>query len=320
MSQEASPSNSVPHQPSRLGMYLWLATVPLTWGFNFVALKILYKHYHFSVSGLLSARYILMVPLLMILLMLTERDWRIRREHWRYLAIFSFFTVGIYQYLFAKAIQLTSAGEAALLISSAPIFTFLITTVMGHEKFTRRGLLGVICGFAGISLVIFGGDKTASIPPTHILGDLVMIAGAVLWASYAIFSKPLLKHYSPLKVTAWAHTLGAILLIPIGWGQTLNIDWRHLPALGWGCVLYFAWLAGVYGFVVWYRGVRLIGSQKTMVFQYCVPPVALVVGYFVLREAPSLIQALGVVVTLSGVWVASHAKPPAASDPIPAAE
>lgn len=321
MSPEAVSANSAPQKHSLIGMYLWLATVPLTWGFNFVALKILYKEFHFTVPGLLSVRYLLMVPLLLVLLLVTERgDWRIRREHWRYLAIFSFFTVGIYQYLFAKAIQLTSAGESALLISSAPIFTFLITTMMGHEKFSRRGLLGVISGFAGISLVIFGGGKSASIPATHILGDLVMIAGAVLWASYAIFSKPLLKHYSPLKVTAWAHSLGALMLIPLGWGQAASMDWQHLPVMGWFWLLYFAWLAGVYGFVVWYRGVRLIGSQKTMVFQYCVPAVALVVAYFVLREAPSLLQALGVIVTLSGVYVASNSKPASASDPIPAAE
>jgi drug/metabolite transporter (DMT)-like permease len=297
-----------PHKPSHAGTYLWLLTVPLTWGFNFVALKILYKTYHFSVSGLLSARYILMVPLLLGLQLLSERNLHIRREHWRHLIIFSFFTVGIYQYLFAKAIQLTSAGESALLISSAPIFTFLITTLLGHEKFTRRGLTGVMFGFAGIALVIFGGDASASIPATHILGDLVMIAAAVLWASYAIFSKPLLKHYSPLKVTAWAHTLGAILIIPIGFSQALKVDWVHLAPLGWGCVLYFAWLAGVYGFVVWYRGVRVIGSQKTMLFQYLVPPVALVVAYFVIKEAPSLPQALGVVLTLTGVYVASHSK------------
>jgi len=307
MAADAAPA-IVEHKPSIAATYVWLATVPLTWGFNFVALKILYKDFGFSVAGLLSVRYILMVPMLLGLLLLTERNLHIRREHWRHLAIFAFFTVGIYQYLFAKAIEWTSAGESALLISSAPIFTFLITTVLGHEKFSRMGLLGVVFGFGGIALVIFGGSGSASIPATHMKGDLVMIAAAVLWASYAIFSKPLLKHYSPLKVTAWAHTLGAIMIIPIGLGQALEVDWLHLAPLGWACTLYFAWLAGVYGFVVWYRGVRVIGSSKTMLFQYCVPPVALVAGYFVLKEAPSLLQALGVIITLSGVYIASNAR------------
>lgn len=302
-------------KPSLVTAYIWLATVPLTWGFNFVALKILYKGYDFSVAGLLSVRYILMVPMLLGLLLLTERNLHIRRQDWGYLAIFSFFTVGIYQYLFAKAIELTSAGESALLISSAPIFTFLITTVLGHERFSKIGLAGVLFGFLGISLVIFGGNGSASVPATHIKGDLVMIAAAVLWAGYAIFSEPLLKHYSPLKVTAWAHTLGAIMIIPIGFTQAMEVDWRNLEPMGWGCVLYFAWLAGVYGFVVWYRGVRIIGSSKTMLFQYLVPPVALIVGYFgpylsraLTSEAPSLLQALGVVITLSGVYIASHSK------------
>jgi len=314
MAADAAPTIAE-HKPSVAATYLWLATVPLTWGFNFVALKILYKGYHFTVPGLLTARYILMVPVLLGLVLLAERNLHIRREHWRHLIIFSFFTVGIYQYLFAKAIQLTSAGESALLISTAPIFTFVITTLLGHEKFTKMGLTGVIFGITGVALVIFGGNSTASIPETHIKGDLVMIAASVLWASYAIFSKPLLKHYSPLKVTAWAHTLGAIMIIPIGFAQCLQIDWLHLAPMAWGCTLYFAWLAGVYGFVVWYRGVRVIGSSKTMLFQYCVPPVALVVGYFgphlsraLTSEAPSLLQALGVIITLAGVYIASNAR------------
>lgn len=321
----APPTTTGAPRPRLLSTYLWLATVPVVWGFNFVCLKILYGQFAFTVTGLLTVRYILMAPLLAGLLLLTHKQWRIRREHWRYLGIFAFFTVGIYQYLFAKAIELTSAGEAALLISSAPIFTFLITTALGWEKSSRRGLAGVGLGFIGIALVIFGGNDSANIPETHVIGDLVMIAAAILWAAYAIFSKPLLRHYSPLQVTAWAHILGAIVIIPVGFltpslvtvgGWQLpfvklgleplaTVNWLHLSLLGWGCVLYFAWLAGVYGFVVWYRGVRVLGSSKTMIFQYLVPPVALIVGYLVLGEAPSLLQALGVIITLAGVNIAS---------------
>jgi drug/metabolite transporter (DMT)-like permease len=308
MAESAPDVGPETRQSSRVWTYAWLATVPLTWGFNFVALKILYGTFHFTVLGLLAARYLLMVPLLVLLLLVTERDRRIRREHWRYLGIFALFTVGIYQYLFAQAIALTSAGESALLISSAPIWAFLITAGLGWEKPTGLGSAGVACGFVGIALVIFGGGKHAGVPQAHLLGDLVMLGAAVLWAAYAVFSRPLLRHYSPLKVTAWAHLLGSLLIVPVGWRQMAAVDWAGLPWPGWLWVLYFAWLAGVYGFVVWYRGVRALGSQKTMVFQYLVPPVALVVAYLVLREVPSPLQVLGVVLTLGGVYVASSAR------------
>lgn len=290
------------------GMYALLATVPLVWGFNFVVLKMLYGTYGFTVPGLLAARYVLMAPPLLVMLWLTERDRGIRREHWLYLGIFVFFTVGVYQFLFAKAIELTSAGESALIISSAPIFTFLITAMLGWDRPTPLGFVGVAAGFAGIALVIFGGNGSARVPATHLWGDLVMIAAAVLWASYAIFSRRLLRHYSPLKVTAWAHLLGALVLVPVGWADMVAVDWQHLALPAWAYVLYFAWLAGVYGFVVWYQGVKRLGSQRTMLFQYLVPPVALVVGFFVLREVPSVLQGLGVALTLAGVYVASTAR------------
>lgn len=309
MSETVVPTDNITSKSSVAVTYLWLATVPLTWGFNFVALKILYNTYHFTVAGLLSARYMLMVPVFASLLLITNRDWRIRREHWKHLGIFAFFTVGIYQYLFAKAIDWTSAGEAALIISSAPIFTFLITAILGYEKPTRVGFVGVTLGFAGIAMVIFG-NAPSEAAQTHIWGDLVMLAAAILWSCYAIFSRPLLKHYSPLKLTAWAQILGSIMIIPIGFRQMAAVDWAHLPVLGWTWVLFFAWLAGVYGYVVWYRGVRVIGSSKTMLFQYVVPPVALVVAYLVLHEAPSMLQTLGVIVTLAGVNIASMARSP----------
>jgi drug/metabolite transporter (DMT)-like permease len=308
MPAQPAAAEAAHHKPSVAATYLWLATVPLTWGFNFVALKILYGTYHFAVLGLLAARYVLMVPLLVLLLVASERDRGIRREHWCYLGVFALFTVGVYQYLFAQAIAWTSAGESALLISSAPIYAFVITAVLGWERPTGLGLVGVVCGFVGIALVIFGGGKRAGVPETHLLGDLVMLGAAVLWAAYAVFSRPLLRHYSPLKVTAWAHLLGSVLIIPVGWRQMAAVDWVRLPWPGWLCVQYFAWLAGVYGFVVWYRGVRALGSQKTMLFQYLVPPVALVVAYLVLHETPSALQMLGVVLTLAGVYAAGSAR------------
>ena len=83
--------------PSHTKTYLWLVTVPMVWSFNFVVLKLLYgEPSNFTVLGLLSSRYILMVPMLAVLLLLTEKDRWIRREHWGYLAVFSLITVGIY--------------------------------------------------------------------------------------------------------------------------------------------------------------------------------------------------------------------------------
>jgi len=300
--------------------YVLLATVPLNWGFNFISLKVLKQSFTVAgplagVYGLLSVRYVLMVAALLLTLWALERDITIRREHWRYLLGFAFVTVVVYQGCFAAGVFYTLAAESALLISTAPIWAAIINHVLGWERLSLRQAVGTLIGFLGIAAVIVGGLKGAQKVEYHALGLALMVLAGVLWACYAVFSKPLLKHYSPLKVNFWAHALGAVALIPLGLRDALAVDWASLSVETWVYFFYFAWLAGVYGFVVWFRGVAAIGSSKTMLFQYCVPLVATVVAYFLIREVPTPVQVLGIAVTLVGLQLAVPGRQPAPEQP-----
>ena len=285
-------------------IYLWLATVPICWGFNFVCLKILYSA-GFTVPAILSARYIIMAISLGICLLVLEDDLSIDREDWKYLGIFALITVAIYQFVFAKGIEMTTATESSLLITTAPIWVFLITLILGTEQYNARRMVGVVVGFTGVAMVILGSPGTFSGGmDTNLAGDLVMIAAAILWASYAVFSRPLLKKYSPMKLVAYMHILGSIIIIPVGFNQLMAVEPWSMGIVPWLCILQYSLLAGVYAFMVWYRGVQTIGASQTMLFQYFVPIVALVAAYLILKEEPTWVQIVGVLVTLSGVHAA----------------
>jgi drug/metabolite transporter (DMT)-like permease len=294
---------SAPDQP-RVSpwIYVWLATVPLTWGFNFISLKVLFRD--FTVLGLLSGRYLVMVWALFLTLWVFERDLTIQRRHLRYFIGFAIVCVGIYQICFAAGVMYTLTVESSLLISTAPIWTMLITAALGWEALTWRRGLGTLVGFAGIACVVLGGLKAQQAPLHHAVGLAVMTLAAILWASYAIFARPLLTVYSPLKVTAYIHLIGALILIPLGAREALSVDWFRLQPITWVCFFYFALLAGVYGFVTWYRGVAIIGSSRTMLFQYCVPVIATLAAFFLLAETPTLVQVAGIFITLVGLQLA----------------
>ncbi len=285
-------------------IYLWLATVPIVWGFNFVGLKVLYAH-GFTVPALLSMRYIIMAVALGVCLLVLEDDPHIDREDWKYLGIFALVTVVIYQFVFAKGIEMTTPAESSLLISTAPIWVFLISLALRIEKFERVRMLGVIVGFLGVGMVIFGREGVSLTNlDTNLAGDLVMTAAAILWASYAVFSRPLLKKYSPMKLVAYMHILGSLIIIPAGFQQLLEVGVWDMGLVPWLCILHYSILAGVYGFLVWYAGVQSVGAGQTMLYQYFVPVVALVAGYLVLQIAPTWMQIAGVIITLGGVHLA----------------
>lgn len=297
----AQPQTRAPHHSSTW-TYVLLATVPLNWGFNFIALKVLKQD--FTVMGLLSGRYVLMVLALFVTLYLFERNLSIRREHLRYFIGFSIVTVAIYQYCFAAGAYYALAAEAALLISTAPIWAMLINALLGWERMSLRQGIGTVLGFAGTAGVILGGLKSQAVPEHHEFGLIIMTVAGILWACYAVFSKPLLQHYSPLKVTTWIHFIGAFFIIPVGARDALAVDWAALTPLTWVCFLHFALVAGVYAFVVWFRGVATIGASGTVLFQYCVPIVATLAAYFLLREAPTIVQIAGIALTFVGLHLA----------------
>ena len=289
---------------------VWLATVPLIWGTHFVALKVVFEEY--GVFGMLTIRYALMIVALLGVLWLTERDLRFAWRDVPYLAGFSLLMVTVYQVVFALGIDLASAAQSALLISTAPMFTAITAAALGWERLTGRLVAGVGLGFAGIFAVIYGGGDLSGAAGTEMRGSLVMLAAAVMWAWYAVLAKPLLAKYSPLKVTAYCHTLGGLLLIPLGLREALTTTpyvigmladpeaARHAFWVLFGLVFY-AWGSGAYAFTVWYRGVQRLGSGRTMLYQFCVPVVGLAAAIVFRGEFPSALQWAGAALTLGGV-------------------
>jgi drug/metabolite transporter (DMT)-like permease len=81
------------------------------------------------------------------------------------------------------------------------------------------------------------------------------------------------------------------------------VRWAAVPAPAWGAVVYSGIGALVVAYLLWYRGVRIIGPTRTAMFSNLQPIVALVVGYFVLAEAPTAWQLGGTVAIMSGLLV-----------------
>ena len=162
--------------------------------------------------------------------------------------------------------------------------------------------MGTALGFTGTAGVILGGLKAQAVPEHHEFGLIIMTIARILGLLRS--SASLLEHYSPLKVTTWIHFIGAFFLIPLGARDALAVNWLALTPLTWLCFLHFTLVAGVYGFVVWFQGVATIGASGTVLFQYCVPIVATLAAYFLLHEAPTIVQIAGMALTLVGLHLA----------------
>ncbi len=207
---------------------------------------------------------------------------------------------GIYQVLFANGIARTAPGNASLIMATSPIWVAILGRLLRIERINRLMALGILISFAGITLLVTSGGKV-SLDSSTLLGDVLVLGCAMLWAAYTVGSKPVLAHYSPLELTAWTMFAGTIPLILVGIPQLAALDWSVVPLLAWAGLIYSAVLSGAVGYVLWSRSVQRVGNARTAVYSFLTPVIAILFAWVTLGDRLAPLQLLGGLIVLLGL-------------------
>lgn len=277
----------------------------LIWGFNFVAMKLLYL----EVPSLPAAimRWILMTSTLYIAARVLKVSLKIPEGMALRVHLQGFLSMGLYMALFVKGMETTGAAEGAILLGTGPIFTLILAVLFKQETFKWSILLGTLVAFLGVSVVI-GFSPDAQHGTQSLIGPALLVTSALVWAFGTVVSRPLLTEMDPMALTVWAMPAGGAVLILLGWKEVLAVDWGHLSPLSWGMMIYFGLLAGFLGFWLFYRGVSQVGAAGAMLYQYFVAPLAAIFGFVFLHRGLNLIQFVGLLIVIVGVTFATSAR------------
>jgi drug/metabolite transporter (DMT)-like permease len=275
---------------------LGLLLVMLSWAVNFITVKgtgtqippMTFAWVRFTAAGLL----------LLGLLRWREGSIRLRPGDVLPMILLGVIGFGIYQVLWASAIQLISAGDSALLIATTPVIAVLMAVIARSDTLTAPKLAGALVSFAGVAVVVGRGGSSDQV---SLVGDLVTLAAAVCWAIYTSFGAPVLRRNTPLAVAAWAVMFGALFLAPSGIVAASSADWSRVePIAYWGWV-YSGLIAAGFANVVMYDGIRVLGPARAVAFQFLVPLFAVLIGALVLAEPIRADQVGGGLIIVAGV-------------------
>lgn len=273
------------------------------WGFNFVALKLLYLQFK-SPAALAIVRFVPMYLLLVAICRWRGESLKYSKETlpvlWQ-----GFVAMGVYMLLFLEGMARTSAAEGAIILATAPVFSAIFSVIAKQEPFTPGAILGALIAFAGAAVVIFSGAHDGQ---SSLKGNLLLLGSAITWAYGAILSKPLVNKYSPIQSLTLSMPAGLLLLVPYGGLDLIKVPWSSLSTQTWLMLLHVTFGAGIVGFVGFYEGVKKIGPAPAMLYQYFVPVIAATSAYFVLHQALNVHLSLGLVIVIFGVALASRAR------------
>jgi len=132
--------------------------------------------------------------------------------HWRELALIGLLSVALPFLLFAWAALHLPAGYSALLNSTAVVFGMFASAWMKEDTLTARKILGCICGFTGVALIVGLGPVDPS--PTVFLAALACVAASACYGVSTPLMKRALGCMEPLQIAAGLHAVALLMLVP----------------------------------------------------------------------------------------------------------
>jgi drug/metabolite transporter (DMT)-like permease len=193
------------------------------WGLNFAATK--YAADYIPPLIIMALRFTGGGILLFLAVWLLEPTSKLRRNDLFPMAALGCFGVATAQTGFTFGVSLTSAASTGLIFATAPVWGLLLGAVLGLERPTRRGILGLALSVVGVSVVVFEGLGAAE---DSLTGDLLVLLAAVCVGAYTVLSMPLLERYTPLAVATYPIMFGAPFLLVLSSPYFLNLEWGTL--------------------------------------------------------------------------------------------
>lgn len=211
------------------------------------------------------------------------------------IALAGFIGITVYHVALNFGEQSVTAGAAALLISTSPIFTAVLSAAVLKEHITRVGWGGIFVSFGGIALIAFGEGGGLSLNADA----LIILLAAFAASLYMIVGKRPLRQYSALQFTTyiiWAGTLPMLVFLPGLLDQ--------MPAASEGAtlaVVYLGIFPGALSYVLWSYALSRMPASALATFLYAQPVNAIVIAWIWLGELPSALAVIGGVISLAGV-------------------
>ncbi|MCE3238063.1 MAG: eamA [Gammaproteobacteria bacterium] len=278
---------------------LALLTTVVLWASAFVAIRAGLQGY--SPGGLALLRFLIASVAIYFVFYRSykERPSMQRRDLYR--GLFSGVVgIGCYNIALNYGETLVPSGMASFIVSQMPVVTTLLAVFLLRERITRYGCLGMILSAIGVAMIALSHQAEFG----FYLSVLYVIFACLAGGIYNILQKPLLQKYKAVHLTAYAIWGGTIVLsvfLP-----DLIQDVQHTSFKATLVVVYLALFPGVIGYSTWAYALSKIPATRAASFLYAMPIFATLIGWIWLGEVPTMMEFLGGLVALSGVWIVNH--------------
>ncbi|WP_127589115.1 DMT family transporter [Paenibacillus koleovorans] len=203
----------------------------------------------------------------------------------------------LYYFLYIMALQLVPAIEASMLNYMFPILIVALSVPMQGEKLSFPIVASVIVGFAGMVVIVTGGDFS-DIRLTNWKGDLLALGAAFCWALFSNWGK---RNEIDSDLSNYMYTFVSFVLAAVS--LVLFSDFR-IPA--WEAGAWVVWIGLsniVFTYYLWFRGLKSSSSALIASLSFLTPFFTLLFIVWLLKEPMKPAQWVGLLLIVAGIAI-----------------
>ena len=152
------------------------------------------------------------------------------------LVLYSLLGVVCNQFLYLKGLSLSTAVNAALINASIPVFTLLVSALLGRERLTARTAVGTFVAAAGVVYLI--DPLRASLAGDTMLGNVLLVANTFCYGAYLALSQDVFRRYGALTAMTWLFAVGSVAAVPFGGYRLAQSGVAEVSLAIWLVLLY----------------------------------------------------------------------------------
>jgi drug/metabolite transporter (DMT)-like permease len=295
-------------RPLSAGAIALMLMLCLTWGFNQIAVKLVLP----EIPPMLQAMIRSMGALPVLFIIGTFRGVKFfeRDGTWK-AGLVAGVMFGIEFVLIYQGLRFTSVSRAVVFLYTAPFFVALGSYQALGERLGGSQWLGLAVSFAGVALAI--GVPQPDVDAKVLLGDLMIVGGAALWAATTLVAKGTrLRFAAPEKALGYQVATSIPILGLAAWlfGETIP----HTPSPQSMMLVAFQaiWVVGT-TFTLWFALVKTYSASKLSAFTFITPLFGVVGSYFIMHDTLSLTFGAAAVLVIAGLFLVNRPSQSAAA-------
>lgn len=278
--------------------------VAIVWGTTFLGIRIAVE----TIPGWFVAgirQFIAGIIMLIILIFRKELKW----IGWRNL----FYQIIIATLMLIFANGMTTVAEenltsslASLISASTPILVFIGSIIIGLQKFTLKGLIGVLMCVGGILFIFWDGLEDLA-NPAYRSGIILMFCAICGFASGTLFSKKIKLNTDNITLNLFYQFLFAgIFQIGLAFIFSDNYNFENWSIKSLTSVLYLALFGSVVTFYAFHYALSKISPIQVSILSYINTIIAIFLGWLLLDEQITIKFILAACLIITGVFITNY--------------